>query len=399
MYLLRLICVCIFLYDFGWACVSNYDASEKKYCGNKSVSCASQLVNFTDAARSACMIEAPGACSTWTFSSGYPTHKGSVRLIAFPGCEESYGFSILKIIFKDIVWTTLQFRFTEYQNESRTFCRRLTVSSNHSIPELLYDCRWTDRSDFDKTFIFQYEAQGKFYTEAGRYWFKLPSYNKLDLTSKEDLTQWTPFLYVDVSESPSLTVRWLQAPQSFGVTKYELKVYGRDELKETKVFSSTNEEELSYTYSENFPMYGEYRFEVRLHNDSCENCTYLKSESPVINVGDSAWWSLAVGVIGGSVVMCLLGAIWYSWKSMLERPKTIKPPKLLIIYTQSSASHIKVVEELAQYLRNFCNVDALLDKLDIPKTKTQDPFEWYNDAFDHLDFVMVVSSPPKCCSK
>lgn len=29
----------------------------------------------------------------------------------------------------------------------------------------------------------------------------------------------------------------------------------------------------------------------------------------------------------------------------------------------------------------------------------KDPFEWYNDAFDHLDFVMVVSSPPKCCSQ
>jgi hypothetical protein len=43
----------------------------------------------------------------------------------------------------------------------------------------------------------------------------------------------------------------------------------------------------------------------------------------------------------------------------------------LIIYTQSSASHIKVVEELAQYLRSFCNVDALMDKLDIPKTTTQ----------------------------
>jgi len=78
-----------------------------------------------------------------------------------------------------ILFSALQFRFTEYQNESRTFCRRLTVSSNHRIPELIYDCRWTDRSDFGKTFIFQYEAQSKFYTEAGRYWFKLPSYRKL----------------------------------------------------------------------------------------------------------------------------------------------------------------------------------------------------------------------------
>jgi hypothetical protein len=103
--------------------------------------------------------------------------------------------------------------------------------------------------------------------------------------NKEDLTQWTPFLYVDVSESPALTVRWLQAPQRFGVTKYELKVYDRDELKETKVFSNTYEEDLSYTYSEHFPTYGEYRFVVRLYNDSCENCTYFAYESPVINVG------------------------------------------------------------------------------------------------------------------
>jgi hypothetical protein len=51
----------------------------------------------------------------------------------------------------------------------------------------------------------------------------------------------------------------------------------------------------------------------------------------------------------------------------------VKPPKLLIIYTQSSETHIKVVEELAQYLRKFCHVDALLDKLDISKTKTQVP--------------------------
>jgi len=49
----------------------------------------------------------------------------------------------------------------------------------------------------------------------------------------------------------------------------------------------------------------------------------------------------------------------------------IKQPKVLIIYIQSSTSHIKAVEELAKYLRNFCFVDALLDQLDIPKTETK----------------------------
>jgi hypothetical protein len=106
------------------------------------------------------------------------------------------------------------------------------------------------------------------------------------LTYKSDLTQWTPFLYVDVSESPSLTVRWQQAPLNFGVRKYELKVYDRNELKETKVFIITDEEELSYKYSEHFPTYGEYKFEVRVLHDSCKNGVCPVSQSPEIVVGE-----------------------------------------------------------------------------------------------------------------
>lgn len=53
------------------------------------------------------------------------------------------------------------------------------MSPHDSIAKLLYDCRWTDDSDHGKTFIFQYEAQYEFYREAGKYWFKLPSYGDL----------------------------------------------------------------------------------------------------------------------------------------------------------------------------------------------------------------------------
>jgi hypothetical protein len=113
----------------------------------------------------------------------------------------------------------------------------------------------------------------------------------VDLTNKNNLIEWTPFLYVDVSESPALTVRWLQAPRSFGIPKYELKVYDKDELKRTKEFIATEEEEeLSYRYREYFPTYGEYRFEVRLLNDSCRNWPYLTSQSPVIVVGKYSHW-------------------------------------------------------------------------------------------------------------
>jgi hypothetical protein len=106
-----------------------------------------------------------------------------------------------------------------------------------------------------------------------------------DLTDKSDLSQWSPFLYVDVSESPTVTVRWLQAPKSFGIQKYELKVFDRDELKETKVFNGTEQEEMSYTYSEYFSAHSEYKFEVRILNGYCKNGACPVSESPVIIVG------------------------------------------------------------------------------------------------------------------
>jgi hypothetical protein len=53
------------------------------------------------------------------------------------------------------------------------------VSSQYSIPELVYDCRWTSTGDHNKHFSFQYEAQGESYSEAGKYWFTLPSYDEI----------------------------------------------------------------------------------------------------------------------------------------------------------------------------------------------------------------------------
>jgi len=57
------------------------------------------------------------------------------------------------------------------------------------------------------------------------------------------------------------------------------------------------------------------------------------------------------------------------------------------------------VVTLTEYLRNCCFVEALLDQLDISDSETKDPFTWCNEAFSRADFVMVVSSPPKCCNQ
>ncbi|KAJ4434081.1 hypothetical protein ANN_16401 [Periplaneta americana] len=77
-------------------------------------------------------------------------------------------------------------------------------------------------------------------------------------------------------------------------------------------------------------------------------------------------------------------------------PGTIKLPVVLIVYSPSRASHMATMVALAEYLRNYCAVEAMLDQLDVPETESKDPLLWCSSAFARADFVMVVSSPPKC---
>lgn len=139
-----------------------------------------------------------------------------------------FDVNVLKILLKGVKQTNLKFRFRVYRNESRTFWRRLRESLYQSIPQLFYDRLWTD-SDYDKTFTFHWKlkrnpADSLFIDE-------------LDLSNKNDITNRTPFVYVDIPVPPALMVRQLHAPQTSGVPKYELKVYDKDELKEVGIVS------------------------------------------------------------------------------------------------------------------------------------------------------------------
>jgi hypothetical protein len=46
-------------------------------------------------------------------------------------------------------------------------------------------------------------------------------------------------------------------------------------------------------------------------------------------------------------------------------------PAVLIVYTPSRASHVEAMVAFAEYLRNYCAVEALLDQLDVPETETK----------------------------
>jgi hypothetical protein len=77
--------------------------------------------------------------------------------------------------------TALRFRFEQHGYYSKHFCREFRVSSGYNIPELFYDCRWTE-SEYEGTpFTFEYEAQNPQHTEARRYVMKLPFYANIGM--------------------------------------------------------------------------------------------------------------------------------------------------------------------------------------------------------------------------
>lgn len=104
-----------------------------------------------------------------------------------------------------------------------------------------------------------------------------------------ELQNWTSFLYIDVSELPILTARWLQAPSQFGVQKYRLEVFKKVagsemNLQASEVIQGTNDDhELSYKF-DTFLSSGVYHFEVCIVSDNCTNGLCQVSKSPDVPV-------------------------------------------------------------------------------------------------------------------
>lgn len=371
------------------------------YCSNDSVSCSCQLPYSNS-----CMVASflPSDCAKWTFNiGGFSPSLGSLVLKNWPSLMASYQYSVFNVTFIDIKWTSLRFRFMQHGYYNKYFCREFHVSSEYNIPELFYDCRWT-KSEYEGTpFTFEYEARNSQHTEARRYVMKLPFYANIEPGTK--LQNWTSFLYTDESESPLLTAKWQQAPSHFGVQKYRLQVFRKVEgseinLQASEVIQGTNEgHELSFNF-DTFPASGVYHFEVCILSDNCTNGVCQISKSPDVTVRGFITRTLIAGVIGCAILIPLFLFVLWMWKKQFKPLSGgAKLPVVLIIYTPSQASHIKSVVALTEYLRNQCFVEALLDQLDIPDSETKDPFMWCNEAFSRADFVMVVSSPPKCCNQ
>lgn len=380
-------------------------ADYNSYCSNYSVSCSSQLF-YLNASDSACSVVAysPSDCANWIFTAdGFSTELGSVALETYPYEENGWVFAVFNVTFTDIKWTSLRFRFRQHGYDNKQFCREFRVSSEYYIPKLFYDCRWT-RSNYEGTpFTFEYEAESVHRTEARRYVTLLPFYK--DIEPSTTLQNWTSFLYIDTSESPFLTARWQQVPLRFGVQNYSLKMFRKLEGSEMNLQASAvvrgtdDNRELSYKFDDVLAS-GVYHFEVRVLNNTCTNGLCQVSRSPDVHVRDFGSKTLIFVIFGCIIFLFVCLCILWMWKKKCQPVnENAKLPVVLIMYTPSRAAHVKCMVTLTEYLRNCCFVEALLDQLDISDSETKDPFTWCNEAFSRADFVMVVSSPPKCCNQ
>lgn len=105
------------------------------------------------------------------------------------------------------------------------------------------------------------------------------------------IQDWTPFLYVDVSELPVLIAKWQHAPVWIDAWKYNVAVYNNNELIENVTYEGPFPvtSELHYVfYSDSVP--GRYHFELSIVSNSCDSNICHVSRSPNIVVGKYSNW-------------------------------------------------------------------------------------------------------------
>nr|CAD7406170.1 unnamed protein product [Timema cristinae] len=117
--------------------------------------------------------------------------------------------------------------------------------------------------------------------------------------------------------------------------------------------------------------------------------------SPVFSAGGNNRRTL-IAIVCCSVLIPVFLCAFHVWRKRIPpdpQSQAKSLPVVFINYVPSHDAHVAFMVELTKYLRSHCAVDALMDRLDIPHFKSNDPHNWCIGEFERVDFVMVVSSP------
>ncbi|XP_032666687.1 uncharacterized protein LOC116842091 isoform X2 [Odontomachus brunneus] len=283
----------------------------------------------------------------------------------------------------------------QYPNEGVSACRvvRVPDNSRHPAPKHLYvSCPFSEDIYEGLPYRLEYAVVGKNFAYNKKYVFYVPQHTHI--ADGVALDEYTPFFYVDVSESASLALYVQPLPASYNITRYRACLIHNETESTSCTTLPANENGGHIRHNFSAPD-GLYYVKVAALHPDCGEYGCVNSTSPFIQIKYASDRLLIMIISMIWIPPVLLYALYHAFK--LHRKRVLRGisrrPNCLLIYSPTHVAHVQVMEELTKYLQ-CCNINAMIDILNIRDIASQDPGIWCNMAFRAADVVLVATSPP-----
>lgn len=205
-----------------------------------------------------------------------------------------------------------------------------------------------------------------------------------------------PFVYVDVSNVATLSLHVQPLPAKFNVTRYRVWLINNDTSSVTSVELNLNDQrDIQYNFS---VAEGVHYFKVAAIHPLCGDQGCANGTSPLIStskVSGKTYPSLYSNNLFAStmnlliifseqptrrLLLMIISVVWippaiayavyYAYKMYKKNvlaKRGHRRMNCLLVYSPTHVAHVDVMEKLALYMRN-CNINAMIDMLDIPET-------------------------------
>lgn len=295
----------------------------------------------------------------------------------------------------DINFHSLTTRYQEIANENENVCRHIELygNSSHPAPKDLYvSCPFNDMTYEGTSYRLECLVIGKNYAYTKKYIFYVPQHKLIE--DNVHVETYTPFIYVDMSDSSNLVLYIQQLPSRYNVTEYKVWLIKNDTQSTISTVVPANENGDHVQYNFSLPD-GIYYVKVAALHPECGELGCANSTTPFIHINPVSNRLLIMIISLIWIPPVILYTLYHAFK--VYRKMVLKRiamrPNCLLIYSPTHPAHVNVMGELAKYLR-CCNINAMIDVFDIAKTASKDPGLWCNTAFQTADVVIVATSPP-----
>ncbi|XP_057325549.1 uncharacterized protein LOC130667741 isoform X1 [Microplitis mediator] len=285
---------------------------------------------------------------------------------------------------------------TRYQElgARKSYCRHIQLrglKEINKLPNLFISCPFSNSSFEGIPYRLEYLIAGDNYEYSKKLVFQVPDHLSID-ENIENVQNYVPFFYIEVSDA-KISIHIQSVPDKFNVTTYRIWMINNDtNLIKSFDLTANGKKHLKYDF---LITEGVHYFKVSAMHPDCGDYGCVNSTSPVISTKQPTRRLLIMIVSVVWIPPVILYAIYYFYKLYQKREifkRINRKPNCLLVYSPTHLAHISVISDLAKYLKN-CNINAMMDVLDIPETDTKDPGLWCNAAFHKADVIAVVTSP------